>query len=238
MAGGPKGANDVAQPLIFEGTDKAGKTTLLDAVLKTRRDWRQYARPRQIKDTKPTRSWMDAVEMDHTIVRDIMQLRNKFAVVDRVPHFSEPAYAKVVDGVDYLHVDTNLQAWERVDADYVRIGAIVVYCFAAPRVVETRWDRDPDPYMKREHIRPLQVEYLKLLVNSRLDIITINTAVCSPDYAAEQIVRFAEKGAHHQHETCGDRAYASVGTLRHHHGVPSGSDTSDSLDTLLRSLLS
>lgn len=211
----------MAIPVIFEGTDKSGKTTTLTALRKIRNTWAIYIRPKQVKDTKPVDDWADACAIDLTTISDMQQLNTKYAIVDRIPHFSEVAYGKVVDNVPHLENPLNLAMWKDIDTTLVKSGAILVYCHSAPRVIEARWDREPDPYMKREHIGPLQQVYAQILEMSGVARIMINTGVCSPDHAAVQVIKFAEKVARN-YEIRGDRPYRAVGSVLYYYGVPSG----------------
>lgn len=221
----------MAIPVIFEGTDKGGKTRTLDAVRALRPDWIQYIRPKQVKDTKPVDGIAEAIDQNQRILEDIRGLAiATHAVVDRIPHFSEIAYGQAVDGKDHLADPERLADWYRFDEALLQAGAILVYCYAAPRQIELRWNRDPDPYMMLEHIRPLQHRYLELLTMSKLPAVVVNTGVSTPEYAAMGVVNFIEKGMK-RYAGSGNRPSYAVGSLQHHYGISFGLDPFGTLRT-------
>lgn len=151
--------------IIFEGPDGAGKTTLIQEVVK---EFKLPVAPRVV--SKDAEAMVDLKRWTEKNLAEGFQ----YTIFDRHRLFSEPIYGPILrddaepgfNDVEWLHQ----QFWQL----YTSVKPVIVYCLPSLNRVQTNVRDDPDNTVVKRKIRSIHNLYL---TKAATDIATYDRAV-------------------------------------------------------------
>lgn len=181
--------------LIFEGIDKAGKSTLIHEITKQliRRGYFVYNHKNAVKPDSDLTIWnhgrclgkLSGIYLGMYQLANHISFRKTFHLFDR-GHITEIVYGKVKRHYNVL----NYINWPDYEEKYLKDNTLVIYCTASYSDIEKRFLSDNEDKTKIEEVAEIMDQYDKYFEKSKLRRLEVSSSGYAYEKNAEFIINY------------------------------------------------